>query len=74
MSKKVTLHEEIRDILESQGNRWMTTSELASQVNLRGRYRKRDGSAISRFQIHGRTRNYSHLFERKGSRVRVIPK
>ena len=29
MGEKVTLHEEIRDILESQGNRWMTTSDLA---------------------------------------------
>ena len=38
MGKNVTLHEEIRDILESQGNRWMTTSELASRVNFRGRY------------------------------------
>lgn len=73
MGKNVTLHEEIRDILESQGNQWMTTSDLASRVNVRGRYRKRDGSAVSRFQIHGRTRNNSHLFERNGSRVRVIP-
>lgn len=73
MVKRVTLHEEIRDILEREGNRWMTTSELADRVSYRGRYRKRDGSSVSRFQIHGRTRNYSHLFERNGSLVRVIP-
>ena len=73
MSKKVTLHEEIRDILEREGNRWMSTSELAYQVNCRGRYRKRDGSSVSPFQIHGRTRNYSHMFERNGSLVRLIP-
>lgn len=73
MGKKVTLHVDIRDILELEGNRWMSTSELADRVNHRGRYRKRDGSSVSRFQIHGRTRNYSRLFERKGSLVRVIP-
>ena len=67
MGKKVTLHEEIRDILEREGNRWMTTSELADRVNWRGRYRKRDGSSVSRFQIHGRTRNYSRLFGHNGS-------
>ena len=60
MGKKVTLHEEIRAILGREGNRWMTTSELADRVNHRGRYRKRDGSSFSRLQIHGRTRNYSH--------------
>ena len=73
MGERVTLHEEIRDILEREGNRWMTTSELAERVNHRGRYRKRDGSSVSSFQFHGRTRKYSHLFERDGSRVRVIP-
>ena len=72
MGKKVTLHEEIRDILEREGNQWMTTSELAFRVNCRGRYRKRDGSSVSPFQIHGLTRNYSRLFERNGSLVRVI--
>ena len=58
-SNKATLNEEIRDILDGRGNRWMMTAELASLVNRRGRYRKRDGSPVSPFQIHGRTRNYS---------------
>ena len=69
MVKRLTLHEEIRDILEREGNRWMTTSELADRVNHRGRYRKRDGSSVSRFQIHSRTRNYSRLIGRNGSLV-----
>ena len=72
-TRKATLHEEIRDILISEGNRWMSTGELASLVNRRGRYRKRDGSPVSRFQIHGRTRNYSDLFQRSGSLVRLKP-
>ena len=71
--KKWTLHEEIRDILESKENRWMTTSELADRVNHRCRYRNRDGSSVSRVQIHDRTRNHSRWFERKKTFVRVIP-
>ncbi len=69
---KITLHEEIRNILLDNGNVWMTTHEIASQVNHRGIYRKRDRSEVTDFQIHGRTRNYPHMFERQGSRVRCI--
>ena len=73
MTRKPYLHEEICDILNSNGNSWMTTGELASLVNQRGRYKKRDGSLVTDFQIHGRTRNYPDLFEREGSRVRCHP-
>ena len=66
-----TLHEEIARLLREDGNRWMTTYELASEINAAGRYRKRDGSAVTPFQVHGRTRNYENLFERDGSRVRL---
>ena len=67
---KIFLHDEIREILLANGNAWMTTSEIATEVNRRNRYRKRDGSQITDFQIHGRTRNYPNLFEREGSKVR----
>ena len=70
---RITLHEELVEILHNQGNRWMTTQELADEVNRRGRYLKKDGSEMNAFQIHGRTRNYSHLFERDGSKVRLLP-
>jgi hypothetical protein len=66
-----TLHEEIADILRETGNRWMTTREIADRVNARALYWKRDGSAVTAFQIHGRTRNYSDLFERESSSVRL---
>jgi hypothetical protein len=68
---RITLHEEIERILRERGNTWMTTQEVASAVNDAGNYRKKDGSAVTAFQIHGRTRNYSRLFERDGSRVRL---
>ena len=64
MTRKMTLHDEIREILKSNGNRWMTTDDLASMVNRRGRFRKRDGSPLGAPQIHARTIVYSHLFER----------
>lgn len=63
-----TLHEEIQRILRDRG-RPMTTKELAVAVNEAGRYRKRDGSPVAPLQIHSRTRNYAHLFEREGARV-----
>jgi hypothetical protein len=67
-----TLHEELAGILRDNGNRWMTTEELAAEVNERGAYAKRDGSAVTAFQVHGRTRNYRHMFERDGSRARLL--
>jgi hypothetical protein len=67
----VTLHEEIAEILRENGDGWMTTEELAELVNRRRRYVKRDGSDVTAFQIHGRTRNYPQLFERGGSKARL---
>lgn len=71
MTQRVLLHDEIAAILRLGGNAWMTTAELARAVNGRGFYRKRDGSTVTAFQIHGRTKNYSRMFERDGSRVRL---
>ena len=68
----VTLHEEIAEILLRNGNEWMTTKDIAQEVNKRAMYQKRDGTDVTPFQIHGRTRNYDSLFERDGSRVRLI--
>jgi len=68
----VRLHEELVAILTEAGNRWMTTDELAREVQRRGRHRKQDGtSAVSDYQVHGRTKNYETVFERDGTRVRL---
>ena len=66
-----TLHAEIARILHDHGNRRMKTTEIAAAVNDAGRYAKRDGSAVTDFQIHGRTKNYPELFERDGAHVRL---
>jgi hypothetical protein len=65
-----TLHEEILAILEEAGGDWMTTAGIATRVNARGHYRKRDGSAVTAFQVARRSYNYSALFEIDGSRIR----
>ena len=64
----MTLHEAIIKLLEETG-RQMTTQEIADELNLNGWYQKRDGSKISAFQIHGRTRNYPQYFDRDGNVV-----
>lgn len=68
---RVTLHEEIADILREGSGGWTSTQELADAVNRRDRYSKGDGSAVTAFQIHGRTRKYANLFERDGTKVRL---
>ena len=64
----MTLHEEIVQILKEKGNP-LSTSEISDLVNQRKNYKKKDGSSVSPFQIHGRTRNYSNLFLRNKSIV-----
>lgn len=71
MSEPVYLHDELAAILRSRGNAWMTTRELAEAVNARGRYHKKDGTGVTAFQVHGRTKNYTQIFERDGSKVRL---
>ena len=68
----ITLREEIRNILIANDNAWLTTHEIAEQVNRRGKYRKKDRSEVTDYQIHGSTKTYPHLFERKGSLVRGL--
>ncbi len=67
----MTLHEAIEKLLWQTG-RSMTTQQIADELNKNGWYQKKDGSAIGPFQIHGRTRNYSNIFDRDGSTVLLI--
>jgi phage-related tail fiber protein len=70
--RPLTLHEAIAVVLAEEGNRWMTVRELGQAVNSRGLYRKKDGSAVEVGQVHARTKNYSHQFEKSGSNVRLL--
>jgi hypothetical protein len=67
----MTLHEAIEKLI-LQYNRPMTTTEIADFLNKNHWYTKKDGSKITSFQIHGRTRNYPQIFNRSGSLVSLL--
>lgn len=64
----MTLHEAIEKVLYQNGSP-MTTQQIADELNGNGWYKKKDGSMVLAYQIHGRTRNCSNLFNRDGSVV-----
>lgn len=67
----MTLHEAIEQILTEKSSA-MTTSEIAEVLNQRKLYHKKDGSLITAYQVHGRTKNYPHLFTRQDSLVDLL--
>ena len=69
---QVTLQDEVVSILRSNGNRWMTTGELAAEVNRRGRHWKTYRNRMTAAKVLGRTKLYARTFERLGERVRLI--
>jgi ABC-type transporter Mla subunit MlaD len=69
--RPLTLHEALAQILREQDNAWMTARALTAEVNARGLYKKRDGSPVEANQVHARTKNYAHLFEKDGSQIRL---
>jgi len=68
---QVTLQDELVLILRGAGNRWMTTGELAAEVNRRGRHWKTYRNRITAAKVLGRTKLYARTFERVGERVRL---
>ncbi len=68
---RVTLHQAMATVLREHGNRWMNIRELGNEVNLRGLYRKRNGSEVDINQFHARINSYRGLFERDGPNVRL---
>jgi hypothetical protein len=58
------LHDELVRILELNGREPMTSAELADTINAEGRYRKKDGSAVTSSQISARVSKYARLFQR----------
>jgi len=63
------LHDAIIEILNKNGKP-MTTNAIALELSRLKLYTKRDGSTtITGYQVHGRTKNYTNLFEIEGSLV-----
>jgi hypothetical protein len=69
---RLTLHQALEQILRENDNRWMTVRELADELNRRGLYRKKDGTPVEPNQVHARAKNYNKVFEKSGSRVRLV--
>ena len=69
---QITLQDELVSILRSNGNRWMTTGELAAEVNHRGRHWKAYRNRITSAKVLLRTKLYARTFERMGERVRLL--
>lgn len=67
----MTLHAAIEKLLVELG-RPMTAKEIADRLDKNSWYRKKDGSKITDFQIHGRTRKYPELFNRTGAVVSLV--
>ena len=67
----MTLHEAIKQILQDKGQS-MTTNEIANELNKKGLYQKKDGTEISDFQVHGRTKSYPNIFNRNGAIVSLV--
>lgn len=67
----MTLHEAIIIILKEKGGE-MSTTEIARELNKKKLYTKKDGSKITDFQVHGRTKNYPKYFTRNGSKVGLV--
>jgi len=62
------LHEAIAKLFEFDCLS-LTTNEIAEKLNSNGWYKKKDNSLITAFQIHGRTKNYAHIFKRDRTSV-----
>lgn len=70
-SAAMTLHEAMREVLESAPMQMMRATDLARVINQRRLYRMRDGRPVEPQQIHARTGNYEHMFEREGTFIKL---
>lgn len=64
------LQAEISEVLQERG-RGMSTGALADAIEHRGRYRRRNGTAVTASQVAARVSRNPQLFERRGSQVRL---
>lgn len=67
MSRKLTLHEAIIEVLKNKPNQQANISEIAKEINDRKLYNRKDGNPLPEYQVMMRTKlakgKYHHLFE-----------
>lgn len=69
----MTLHEAMQEVLrDSPGG--LSSREIADAVNAAGTYVRGDGQPLKSSQISARIPHYATLFERVGSRIRLVPR
>jgi hypothetical protein len=61
----------MQQVLREKANAWMSSAELATAVNLRGRYQRRDGAGVPASQIAARASRYDRLFEIHANDFRI---
>lgn len=66
--KTQTLHDAMLTVITGRPQ-GLTARELATEVNQRGLYRRRDGRALDAVQIRARVGQYSSLFARREGRI-----
>ncbi|MHB1446207.1 MAG: hypothetical protein ACYCTI_00405 [Acidimicrobiales bacterium] len=72
-SRGRTLHEVMVVVLEDEPY-GLRAGDLAAEINRRGLYRMRDGRPVEAQQIHARVGNYSELFAREGTFIKLKKK
>jgi hypothetical protein len=72
---EVTLYTEMEDILRNHGNRWMSATKIANEVDRRGRCRRPDQADVTGAQIGTSAKQHPQVFEcrseRSGLRIRL---
>lgn len=66
----MTLHKAMIIVLKEYGGE-MTSEALAAELNKRKLYKKKDESEIIPYQLVGRAKQYSHLFIRDGTLIKL---
>ncbi|HLF44443.1 MAG TPA: hypothetical protein VJA46_13100 [Acidimicrobiia bacterium] len=67
----LTLHDAMAEVLRDKPDQMLRAGDLAREINGRGLYRMRDGRPVEPQQIHARVGHYKHMFERKGTFIRL---
>jgi type II restriction enzyme len=70
-ARRLTLHEAMRAVLRSSGNRPMSPADLTRAVNESGLYQRGDGLPVPRGQIAARRAKYGYMFLRTPAGIQL---
>ncbi len=70
--KARTLHEAMTLVIRDSPAGMLRAGDIAQEIEKRHLYRMRDGRPVEAQQIHARVSNYSHLFEKVGTFIKLV--